>query len=571
MAKKLVVSSVVWLDETAYYMSHYPTLNESTPGPFDDVWSTNFLSSLIIRTQDQCILTPDTIAALKDQGISNIYFSAEPQHFFNVPQGPCFLNNCNLHPAYRLYPDTAGASVVATVPAHLENTYRSLDAAAYGEQYPSALTVAIPSRLCHVKTDSKPYAGLRLAIKDIIDLKGLKTGASSRAYTSLYPVRSKTADAVQHLIDLGFVVVGKVKTTQFADSEWPTSDWVDYHAPFNVRGDGYLTTSGSSAGSAAAVAAYDWLDFSLGTDTLGSIRAPAAAQGIFGMRSSLGAASFNGILPYSPHFDTIGGFARTAEEFSTLATALYGSTTKSSSIKAKKSERLLYPTEYWPVSDPESQRVFETFISRLENYLGIEREPISIEDLWSKTRPKEITETLSDYLEHGFEWAADPDQWTGFLQEFVKDYENKTGKPPALNPQVRFKRDCLPTVTADQQSEASSNLVVLPWTTGVPDYRDRYRDGPQQFTDIGFFFYNIGPYGQAPEIIIPVGSTPYVSKFTGITEQLPATLGLVGAKGSDVWLANLVKDFVQLTEGDKKEDGQRQTSDPKLSQKHISL
>jgi hypothetical protein len=100
-----------------------------------------------------------------------------------------------------------------------------------------------------------------------MDLSGLKTGGSSRAYTQLYKAKGKNAAIVQKLLELGFVVVGKVKTTQFADSEWPTCDWVDYHAPFNPRGDGYLTTSGSSAGSAAAVATYSWLDFALGTDS----------------------------------------------------------------------------------------------------------------------------------------------------------------------------------------------------------------------------------------------------------------------------------------------------------------
>jgi Asp-tRNA(Asn)/Glu-tRNA(Gln) amidotransferase A subunit family amidase len=108
---------------------------------------------------------------------------------------------------------------------------------------------------------------LRLAIKDVINLKGMKTGASSRAYTDLYPAREKSAEAVQRLIDLGYVVVGKLKTTQFADSEWPTCDWVDYHGPFNPHGDGYLTPSGSSAGSASAIASYNWLDHSLGTDS----------------------------------------------------------------------------------------------------------------------------------------------------------------------------------------------------------------------------------------------------------------------------------------------------------------
>jgi Asp-tRNA(Asn)/Glu-tRNA(Gln) amidotransferase A subunit family amidase len=132
--------------------------------------------------------------------------------------------------------------------------------------------VAVPSRLYFTKTDEKPYAGLRLAVKDIMDLKGFKTWASSLVYTVLHPPRAASAEIVQRLVDLGFMIVGKVKTTQFADSEWPTSNWVDYHSPFNPRGDGYLTTSGSSAGSAATVAAYDRLNFSLGTDSTFSVQ-----------------------------------------------------------------------------------------------------------------------------------------------------------------------------------------------------------------------------------------------------------------------------------------------------------
>jgi Asp-tRNA(Asn)/Glu-tRNA(Gln) amidotransferase A subunit family amidase len=126
--------------------------------------------------------------------------------------------------------------------------------------------VAVPSRLYFTPTAEKPNAGKRVGIKDIMDLKGLKTGASSKAYTALHPIRNSSAEIVQKLIDQGFVIVGKTKTTQFADSEWPTCDYVDYHAPFNPHGDGYLTTSGSSSGSAASVAAYDWLDFALGSD-----------------------------------------------------------------------------------------------------------------------------------------------------------------------------------------------------------------------------------------------------------------------------------------------------------------
>lgn len=53
----------------------------------------------------------------------------------------------------------------------------------------------------------------------------------------------------------------------FATAESPTDQWVDFHCPFNPRGDGYLKPGGSSTGAGAALAGYEWLDFSVGTDS----------------------------------------------------------------------------------------------------------------------------------------------------------------------------------------------------------------------------------------------------------------------------------------------------------------
>lgn len=94
----------------------------------------------------------------------------------------------------------------------------------------------------------------------------METSAGCRAYEKLHGKSSTTASSVQRLIDLGAVIVGKTKTTQFASGEYPP-DWVDYQCPFNPRGDGYFDTACSSAGSAVAVAAYSWLDYSIGTDS----------------------------------------------------------------------------------------------------------------------------------------------------------------------------------------------------------------------------------------------------------------------------------------------------------------
>jgi len=224
----------------------------------------------------------DANVLLKEWKVKKIYHQTI---VLGEPEGPFFLTMGRLHAAYRLYPDTANAFIMATVESdevyscesvlevefHSANescSYQSLNAIAYGETYPSSLAIAVPSRLYHKKSVDKPFAGTRIGIKDTINLKGLRTGGASRAYTQLYEPRKQSAAVIQHLLEMGFIVVGKTRTTQFADSEWPTCDYVDYHGPFNPRADGYQTPSGSSSGSAVAVAAYSWLDATIGSDSV---------------------------------------------------------------------------------------------------------------------------------------------------------------------------------------------------------------------------------------------------------------------------------------------------------------
>jgi Asp-tRNA(Asn)/Glu-tRNA(Gln) amidotransferase A subunit family amidase len=105
-----------------------------------------------------------------------------------------------------------------------------------------------------------------VAIKDIYRLAGVKSTMMSRDYTELYGPDEESADYVDKLKKLGAVIVGKTKMTSFASSEEPTDQWIDFHCPVNPRGDRYQSPSGSSAGAAAALAGYPWLDYSVGSD-----------------------------------------------------------------------------------------------------------------------------------------------------------------------------------------------------------------------------------------------------------------------------------------------------------------
>lgn len=115
-------------------------------------------------------------------------------------------------------------------------------------------------------TAEKPLAGMRVGVKDVLDLKGVHTGNGNRAFAQCYPPANHSADFIDVMIRQGAIIVGKTKTVEFAGEQEVVADWVDYSYPFNPRGDSYLGATGSSTGSAAAIASYQWLDITLGTD-----------------------------------------------------------------------------------------------------------------------------------------------------------------------------------------------------------------------------------------------------------------------------------------------------------------
>lgn len=106
----------------------------------------------------------------------------------------------------------------------------------------------------------------------------------------------------------------------------------------------------------------------------------------------------------------------------------------------QKPSTILYPVEYWPKTTTEHDAVLESFIVKMEQYLGFQRTWISIEEIWAETKPVTENTTLEKYLEHVFEWAANPPQWKDLLYPFITQYKETYGRDPALNPQLQFKR-----------------------------------------------------------------------------------------------------------------------------------
>ena len=156
-----------------------------------------------------------------------------------------------------------------------------------------------------------PLHGIPLAVKDIIATKTMPTTCGSAIYRD--HVVGKDAACVTQLVKAGAIVLGKSVTTEFAGGHAGKT-----HNPHNLR----HTPAGSSSGSAAAVADF-MAPVGYGTQTAGSVIRPGAFNGVVAYKGSYGWADMTGIKPYAPSLDTLGFFAREANDLA-LIRAAYG-------------------------------------------------------------------------------------------------------------------------------------------------------------------------------------------------------------------------------------------------------
>ncbi|KAF9057512.1 amidase signature domain-containing protein [Panaeolus papilionaceus] len=592
----LPVTSIIWTDDT-----ELPILSNYREK--DDVWNDDFLEVLVLHKVGKVPLNLGEafFAFVAKKGVRHIWLSGAIYYSDTLElrdngcieriEAPLFLkpgpylatrsrrdsSEWNLHEVYRLYPDTYETFLFGAIPdrTSLQAGWLKTNLPVSSPfRWPIQL-IPVPSRLYSLSNPQLPLAGKRFALKDIYDVAGLPTHAGSKAYGLVNPLPHTTASSITRLIALGAVLVGKTHTSQFAHGAAPW-EFLDYPYSWNPRGDGHLTASASSSGSACAIAGYQWLDFTIGSDTRGSVRKPAALVGAYGIRPSWGSSEMDGVVPLSEELDTLGFFVRNVELMEYIGRLWYlNSPIHKIGPITRFPRKVYYPSDHFPMKNPAAQELVNAFLASLEQHLDVARVNIDM----SKTLAPLFPNHSFAEFQRSSNKLAEYRSWNSIGQPTTQKHLVQFKMAPRFDPvpekmfsrgrdisreefedAVKLKRSFAKALDEDLFKEdplsCSDALFVYDAATGgMPSYRTEEfnsLDGAVPFLltappsgvdhepRLEDFFNFIASMGELPEVTVPIGQAKYLSPISKRWEVIPVALQLVAKKGCDLMLMKIV-------------------------------
>lgn len=273
-----------------------------------------------------------------------------------------------------------------------------------------------------LKRDLGPLDGVPVVIKDNFHLEGYVTTNGSNAMDS--ECADISSSLCKKLLQHGMIPMGKSTMSELAFSGVGIN--TVFGTPKNAySGTKHYVPGGSSSGSAAAVA-QGLVPIAIGTDTSGSVRVPAAVQGVVGFRPSSGIHDISDILPLSSTLDTVGFFSRCVNDCLSIHSLLSGSGATNPDLQGPESIELLIPDH--EVSNTLDPRIKSKFLSLIANLrsrgfnVRIERQPQfdAVSDLFSKYGTLVSYEAYENY-------GHLLSQNTSGLQEFTARRLSKAG------------------------------------------------------------------------------------------------------------------------------------------------
>ena len=351
-----------------------------------------------------------------------------------------------------------------------------------------------------------PLAGLTLAVKDIFDIAGHRTGGGNPQKLADAQPAAATATAIQALLDAGASVVGRTQTDR--------------------------VTGGSSSGSAAAVAG-KLADIAAGSDTGGSIRAPASFCGLVGLRTTHGAITLQGAMPLAPSLDTFGWFARDIATYEKVADVLLAGLPVPSADDSVRPMRL--PVLDGLVLGPDEMAEYRRMSARVEAVIGtpVEAPALSqsIDDLYWAFRKLQAHEA---WATHGA-WieAKDRGLGPGVGDRFAFGATIDAAAAAAET----AKRDAFRKELAEMLG--ADGVLMLPTVPGAAPLKSASFDDLQAYRERALRLLCVSGLSGFPQITLPLGTV----------HGAPFGISLLAGKGSDRRLIALARRIMDDEQG----------------------
>ncbi|MGB3654815.1 MAG: AtzE family amidohydrolase [Rivularia sp. (in: cyanobacteria)] len=229
-------------------------------------------------------------------------------------------------------------------------------------------------------------AGVPFAVKNLYDIAGLTTLAGSKINAE-NPPATQDATAVTKLKNAGAILVGALNMDEYAYGfVTENSHYGATHNPHDLN----RVAGGSSGGSAASVAA-GLVPLTLGSDTNGSIRVPAALCGVFGLKPTYGRLSRAGVVLFSSSFDHVGPFARSVRDIATAFDVLQGEDARDNVCTKRPVVETLYITSHVK----SMQNISDLKIAIADNYFTQKAAPFTLAAVQKIADALNVTEYVS--------------------------------------------------------------------------------------------------------------------------------------------------------------------------------
>jgi amidase len=371
-----------------------------------------------------------------------------------------------------------------------------------------------------------PLTGETLAVKDIFDVAGLKTGCGNPHKYGESPQATTSAPAVQKLFDAGARFVGKTQTDELAFSMMGQN--THFPHPINPRAPDRVT-GGSSSGSVSAVAG-GLASIGVGSDTGGSIRAPASFCGVVGLRTTHGRISLAGTMPLAHSLDTFGWFARDISLYERVGDVLLGPDGQDFKLNRPLFIPLLEHLLLGEAEDTEYRRMYAILAAHLGHARSARQATASMDDLYLCLRQIQGFEA---WAAHG-EWISQKERNLGPAVSERFHY-GSTIDADTYRLQTR-RRDLFRNEFTDLLRD--DGILVLPTVPGAAPLVDTSFDDSQAYRERCVRLFCFSGLSGFPQITLPLGKV----------HGAPFGISLIGPDGSDRALIGLGKAILQAAD-----------------------